>query len=72
MPEEWRRQRARLAALSRHYPNHPDLGAADRLALKLKRAEDFITRLVIEPPELAAEERERLASILTGGVDAAD
>lgn len=71
MPEQWRSERARLAALSRHYPDHPELGDPARRALKLKHAEEYVQRLVTEPPELDLADRERLASLLVGGVDAA-
>jgi len=72
VPDEWRAHRARLAALSRHYPDHPEMYAAERRALKVKHAEDYIGRLLTEPPELMLADREHLASLLLGGVDAAD
>lgn len=73
MPDDWRVHRARLAALRRHHPDQPDIGAAEMRALKLKHAEAYIGRLLTEPPGLLDEDRERLADLLlAGGVDAAD
>jgi hypothetical protein len=71
-PAEVRRLRARAAAQTRHHPDQPELAADARRALKVVRAERFVRRLVDEPPALTAEERRRLAGLLTGPSDPLD
>jgi len=64
---ERRRQRARAAALARHHPDKPELGADDRRLLKADAAERYIRDLVDTFPPLTAEQRTRLALLLRGG-----
>jgi hypothetical protein len=62
-------QRARLAALRRHHPDQPDVGADERRALKEAALARHIRKLVDTDPPLTAEQRIRLGALLltTGG-----
>lgn len=65
MPEDdWRKTRARLAALRRHHPDRPDLVADLRYELKVKHALDYITKLRADAPALEQGDLERLATLL--------
>lgn len=62
--QDWRKIRARLAALKRHYPDRPDLLTDLRYELKVKHARDYITRLHADAPALSQDDLEGLASLL--------
>lgn len=63
----WTTERARVASLSRsRYADDPDLVAA-RARLKVERLAAHIERVVSEAPPLSADQRARLAALLTGG-----
>lgn len=65
MPEDdWRKTRARLAALRRHHPDRPDLVADLRYELKVKHARDYIAKLRTDAPALEQDDLERLATLL--------
>lgn len=65
MPEnDWRKTRARLAALKRHHPDRPDLVVDLRYELKVKHARDYITQLRTGAPVLAGVDLEALAALL--------
>lgn len=68
---EGRRLRARAAALARHHPDQPEAGAEERRTLRAAAAERYIRELVDTFPPLTAEQRARLAALLTGGGEAA-
>jgi hypothetical protein len=65
-----RHHRARIAALSRdRQPDDPDLIEARR-NLRALRLEEHVAKVVASAPPLTAEQRDRIAAILRGGVDA--
>ncbi len=65
----WTHDRARVASLTRsRRPDDPDLIAARR-DLKASRLADYITNVVDTAPPLTADQRDRLAVLLRGGVD---
>lgn len=70
----WRTSRGRVAALSRSRSHDdPDLIDA-RLSLREARLADYIRKTVDASPPLTAEQRDRLALLLTtggGGIDGA-
>jgi hypothetical protein len=66
---EQRRQRARLAAVTRHHPDQPELDADARRDLKAANAAHYVRDLVDTWPPLTAEQRGRLAALLTGAGD---
>ncbi|GAB7004384.1 hypothetical protein JCM18899A_18570 [Nocardioides sp. AN3] len=60
----WTHERARIASLTRsRTPDDPELLDARR-NLRAARLEEYIKRVVDEAPELTAEQRDRLASLL--------
>jgi len=61
-----RSQRARIAANRRHRPTDPE---TERLArdFKAQRLEDYVKRAVDAAPPLNAEQRQKIAALLTGG-----
>ncbi len=61
------RERARLAALTRHHPD-ADHGAARR-DLRAAQLEEHIRRVVDACPKLTSEQRDRLALLLRGSSD---
>lgn len=61
----WTQERARLAALSRHHPDGPEVDDARR-DLRAARAEDYIRELVDQAPPLTDDQRRRLVAILAG------
>jgi hypothetical protein len=63
---EQRRHRARVAALSRHHPDQPELDADARRDLKVANAAQYVRQLVDSWPPLTDEQRGRLAALLTG------
>lgn len=65
MSDTWTTARARLAATRRHHPT-ADL-TAERQALRVARAEEYVRRLIDEAPPLTVEQRERLAVLLRSG-----
>jgi hypothetical protein len=73
---DWKRPRARVAALSRSRDvDDPDLVAARR-DLKAARLAEYIQRTVEAAPPLSDEQREHLVCLLTpnltgGGLDGA-
>ena len=67
----WTAERARVASLTRsRTPDDPDLVEARR-NLKAARLEQYIERVVDEAPPLTQAQRDRLAGLLRGGLDAA-
>lgn len=63
----WTAERARVAALTRsRSADDPELIEA-RKNLRYERAADYITELVESAPPLTDNQRNRLASLLTGG-----
>lgn len=65
----WTTPRARVAALSRsRTADDPDMIDARR-DLRAARLADYITRTVDAAPPLTAEQRDRLALLLTAGGD---
>lgn len=67
-------ERARVAALTRHHPDDPEVAADGRRRLKVIRAERLIENLTGSDPVLTLPQRVRLASLLlgvAGGDDAA-
>ncbi|MEZ5150698.1 hypothetical protein [Rhodococcus zopfii] len=66
-----RSKRAKIAALSRdREPNDPEL-LETRRDLRALKLEEYVTRVVAEAPPLTDEQRERIASLLRAGGDAA-
>ncbi len=64
----WTTERARYASLCRsRTPDDPVLLGARR-DLRAARAEDYIKHLVDQAPPLTAEQRDRLAVLLRGGI----
>ena len=63
---EGRRLRARAAAVTRHYPDQPELAADARQQLKADAAERYVRDLVDSWPPLSDAQRGRLAALLTG------
>ena len=65
-------ERARVAALTRHHPDKPELAADGRRRMKMLRAERLIETLLADPaPTL--RQRAHLAGLLlreAGGTDA--
>jgi hypothetical protein len=61
---EGRRVRARAAALRRHHPDQPEVGAEERRSLKEAALERHIRELVDTFPPLTVEQRVRLGVIL--------
>ena len=59
-------QRARLAALSRYHPDTDPKVVEASLELRTARLAKQIRRLADEAPPLTAEQRTRLAALLTG------
>jgi hypothetical protein len=66
---EQRRQRARVAAVTRHHPDQPELDADARRDLKAANAAQYVKDLVDGWPPLTPEQRGRLAALLTGAGD---
>jgi hypothetical protein len=67
-------ERARVAALTRHHPDNPQLADDGRRQLKVLKAERLIRTLTRADPVLTLPQRARLARLLLddrGGVDAA-
>ena len=64
-----RRRRARLAAITRHHPNRPDLTVDDRRYFKATAAERYIRDLVDTDPPLTGDQRAHLAGLLAAGGD---
>ncbi len=63
----WTSERARVASLTRSRAvDDPDLVDARR-CLKAERLADYITRTVEAAPPLTAEQRQRLAALLSCG-----
>lgn len=63
----WTSERARIASLTRsREPDDPDLIEARR-SLGVLRAEEKVRQAVAGVPDLTAEERTRLATIVIGG-----
>lgn len=58
--------RARVAALTRHHPDGPELDVARRDLAAAKLA-DYIRRTVDAAPSLTPAQRDRLALLLKGG-----
>jgi hypothetical protein len=56
--------RARVAALTRHHPDHPELADADRLQLKHASVERYLRRVLDEWPALTIQQRAELARML--------
>ena len=56
--------RARLAGLSRHHPDNPEILARARRDLAAANAEAYIRRLVQSAPPLTDAQRTRLAGLL--------
>ncbi len=67
-PVSWTRERARLAALTRHYPDADH--AATRRDLRAAQLEEHIRRVVDAAPPLTNEQRDRLALLVRGSSDA--
>jgi hypothetical protein len=65
---EARRHRARLAILTRHHPNSPEVEQARR-ALKFATAVQYVGELLAADPPLTAEQRVHLAKLLWIGSD---
>jgi hypothetical protein len=66
-------ERARLAALTRHHPDKPELADASRRQIKMLRAERFIAGLTGSEPALTPLQLAHLAGLLQperGGRDA--
>lgn len=57
-------ERARVAALTRHYPGEPELAADARRRLKVIKAEKLIRALMATEPVLTLPERADLARML--------
>ena len=68
MPTERNAIRGHLAATVRHHPDDTAAIAELRGELRTRRVEDYIRRAVDDAPPLTAEQRLRLASLLTGPV----
>lgn len=67
--QSWTAIRSRLANTRKA---NPDADVTDlRRDLKAARLADYIRKTVDTAPELTAEQRERLATLLRGGPDAA-
>lgn len=67
-------ERARLAALTRHHPDNPELADDGRRRLKVFKAERLIQTLTDAAPVLTISQRAHLAGLLLqerGGTDAA-
>lgn len=60
-----RSQRARVAALSRHRPNHPETAEA-AARFRAERLTEHIRRLVAEAPPLSPEQKAVLAGLVRG------
>ena len=56
--------RARLAGLSRHHPDNPEILARARRDLVAANAEQYIRRLVQSAPPLTQAQRDRLVVLL--------
>ncbi|SFS15703.1 hypothetical protein SAMN04487783_2107 [Agrococcus baldri] len=66
----WTSERARVASLSRsRTADDPDLLEARR-NLKAARLAEYVERVVAEAPPLTPQQRDRIASLLRGGVAA--
>ena len=65
-------ERARVAALTRHHPDNPELAAEGRRHLKVLKAERLIRVLTGTEPVLTMPQRTRLASMLLEDQDGAD
>jgi hypothetical protein len=63
---EGRRMRARVAALRRHHPDQPDVGADLQRKLRADALERAIVKLA---PPLTADQRIRLGALLLRGGD---
>jgi hypothetical protein len=66
----WQHYRARIAALRRHHGPGADVSEVAR-DLRAARAEAYLRDLVADDPPLTAEQRVRLAGVLTEAGDAA-
>jgi len=61
----WTRERARVAALTRHHARPVEIEAARR-DLRAARLELEVQRIVGEAPPLTEDQRRRLARVLAG------
>ena len=57
-------ERARVAAITRHHPDNPELAAEGRRRLKVLKAERLIRTLTQAEPVLTLQQRVRLAGLL--------
>ena len=65
---ERRVRRARVAAYKRHHPDRPDLIEREQTELRALGLEAHIRRLLDgSSPSLTAQQRQRLAALLTSG-----
>jgi hypothetical protein len=62
--------RARVAALSRHHPDDPELVEAERLLLKAAAIERYIHQQLVTEPRLTDGQRAWLAAMLLNGSEA--
>ena len=62
----WTRERAKLAAISRHHSGDTEAIDAARRDLRAARLEDHVRAAVDAAPPLTAEQRNRLSAILRG------
>ena len=63
-PAPWRSRRARVASLSRVYPDDSDVMRDARRALQLARLEHHIFDVVDAGPPMTIEQRARLMTLL--------
>lgn len=64
--QTWRTHRARLGSLTRQLgPDHPEV-LAERRAFRLAYAESILERTLRTAPPLTPEQRDRIASLLSG------
>lgn len=62
---DWTKQRARVAALSRHHSqDHPSVAEARR-DLKAERLAEQVERALADAPPLSESQRRRIAALLT-------
>jgi hypothetical protein len=62
--------RARVGALSRHYPERPELADAERLLLKAAAIERYLHQQLTTEPRLTNGQCAWLAAILLNGSEA--
>lgn len=60
-------ERARVAALTRHHPNRPDIAAPARRDLAAAMLAEHVARVVADAPPLTPEQRDRIAAALWAG-----